>query len=259
MSDPGLTSVQLCGPLVIRLNGVDLAGSIRGAQGRIVFAYLLLNRTRQVTRGELAEVLWGPAPPAEHAVAIRALASKLRSALKPTGVAALPAGDTLRLHLTTDVRVDVEVAVQALHDAQSAVSRAQDVRAWIASHIALNVSSRVFLEGVDSSWVAERRAALQELRLRALEALSACALRLGGPELDTAERASRELIRLAPFRESGHAQLMRTLAMQGNLAEAVLAYDRVRVLLRDELGMAPAPELQALHTDLLAEHGEELS
>jgi SARP family transcriptional regulator, regulator of embCAB operon len=245
-----MSNVQLCGPLVIRLNGVDVARSIRGAQSRIVLAYLLLNRTRHVTRSELAEVLWGPAPPREYAVAIRALVSKLRAALKPTGADVQP-GDTLRLQVTRDPRVDVEAAVQALHDAQSAVAREEDVRAWIASHIALNVSSRTFLEGDEGSWVAERRAALQEVRLRALEALSACALRLGGTELDTAARASRELIRLAPFRETGHAQLMRTLAMQGNVAEAVLVYDSLRVHLREELGMSPAPELQALHADLL--------
>jgi DNA-binding SARP family transcriptional activator len=246
----GLRTVQLCGPLVVRLNGVDVVPSIRGGQSRVLFSYLLLNRARHVTRGELAEALWGPAPPAEHAVAIRALLSKLRRALEPAG-ASLPPGDTIRLQLAQEPRVDVEVAVQALHDAQSAVSREEDVRAWIAAHIALNVSSRVFLEGDHGSWVAERRASLEELRLRALEALAACALRLGGTELDTAERASRELVRLAPFRETGHAHLINALAKRGNLAEALLAYDTLRVLLRDELGIPPAPELQALHADLV--------
>jgi len=248
---PPRCRVQLCGPLVVRFNGRDLASSIRGGQGRIVFAYLVLNRTRQVTRGELAEVLWGPAPPSEPAVAIRALLSKLRATLQATDAATLPTGDMLRLQLPADTEVDVEIAVQALHDAQSAVSSDEDVRAWIAAHIALNVSSRVFLEGADGEWITERRAALHEIRLRALEALSACALRLGGPELDTAVRTSRELIRLAPFRESGHAQLMKALATQGNLAEAVLTYENLRVLLREELGMDPAPELRALHTELI--------
>ncbi len=247
--------IQLCGPLVARLNGSDVAASIRGTQGRTVFAYLVLNRTRQVSREELLDVLWGPAPPPEPAVAIRALVSKLRTALDATGVASLPSGDLLRIHLPADTHVDVERAVQALHDAQSAVSRDEDTRAWIAAHIALNVSSRTFLEGDHGSWIGARRAAIEELRLRALEALSRCALRLGGPELDTAIRCSRELIRLAPFRETGHAQLMRALAAQGNPAEAILVYDQLRHLLREELGMNPAPELQALHTELLSRPG----
>jgi DNA-binding SARP family transcriptional activator len=257
MPDAGSCNIQLCGPLVVRLDGTDVARSIRGTQGRVVLAHLVLNRTRGVSREELADAIWGPARPPEPAVAIRALISRLRSTLEATGLVALPTDDPLRLHLPSDARVDVENAIQALHDAQSAVSRGQDVRAWIAAHIALNVSSRTFLEGDDGSWIAERRAAIEEMRLRALEALSTCALRIGGTELDTAARTSRELIRLAPFRETGHAQLMRALVAQGNPAEAVLAYDRLRVLLREELGMSPAPELQALHGEILELQGSE--
>src|SRR5271157_696897 len=111
MASDVLNRVQLCGPLVVRLNGVEIADAVRGAQGRALLAYLLLNRTRQVTRGEVVDLLWGPAPPPEYVVAVRALASKLRKALERTGAAGLPPGDTLRLHLGPDVRPDVEVAV----------------------------------------------------------------------------------------------------------------------------------------------------
>ena len=45
---------------------------------------------------------------------------------------------------------------------------------------------------------------------------------------------------------------MEALAARGNVAEALLAYERVRTLLRDELGIAPGPELQRVHTRLLA-------
>jgi DNA-binding SARP family transcriptional activator len=44
---------------------------------------------------------------------------------------------------------------------------------------------------------------------------------------------------------------MEALAAQGNTAEALLAYERLRVLLREELGVAPCPEVQALHSRLL--------
>ena len=57
---------------------------------------------------------------------------------------------------------------------------------------------------------------------------------------------------LAPFRESGHALLMRAHAARGNHAEALQTFERVRVLLRDELGSSPSPDLRALHERVLA-------
>ena len=251
MPEPMPSRIQLCGPLVARIAGVDVTRDLPGAQGRVLFAYLVANRTRVVTRAQLAEVIWSGGAPSEPANALRALLSKLRRATAVEGREILPSGELLRLALPSDVWVDTEAATQALHDAQSAVAQGEDVRAWIASHIALNVSSRVFLEGHDGDWVSERRVALEEIRLRALEALSVCALRLGGPERDTAVRAAAELVRLAPYRESGHAHLMEALAAEGNAAEALLVFERLRVRLREDLGAVPGSEIQALHSRLL--------
>ena len=63
----------------------------------------------------------------------------------------------------------------------------------------------------------------------------------------------RALIDAAPFRESGHRHLMAALAARGNVAEALRAYDDLRVLLRDDLGAAPGAAIQALHERLLRE------
>ncbi len=251
------TRIQLCGPLVIRIAGVDVTRQLPGAQGRLLLAYLITYRARQVTRRELAELLWAEGPPAEAATALRALLSKLRRALEVGGCEPLPAGELLQVSLPKEAWVDTEAATQALHDAQAAVAQGEDVRAWIASHIALNVSSRVFLAGHDCDWVAERRLALEEIRLRALEALAACAVRLGGPELDTAVRAGGELVRLAPYRESGYVHLMEALAAQGNTAEALLAYERLRVTLREDLGAIPGIHIQSLHSRLLGTRAAE--
>jgi len=235
----------------VRIAGVDVTGRLPGAQGRLLFAYLVTHRARQVTRGELAEVLWAETPPAQPGTALRALLSKLRRALAVEGRQALSSGELLRVALPDACWVDTEAAAQALHDAQAAVAQEEDVRAWISSHIALNVSSRVFLAGCEGDWVEERRRALEETRLRALEALAECAVRLGGPELDTALRAGGELVRLAPYRESGHEHLMEALAAQGNAAEALLVYERLRVTLREDLGVVPGRAVQALHSRLL--------
>ena len=70
--------------------------------------------------------------------------------------------------------------------------------------------------------------------------------------LSQAEDCARQLIELAPYRETGHRILMEALEQRGNVAEALLAYDRLRVLLRDELGVA-SPTVQSVHRRLLGE------
>lgn len=249
--EPMPSRIQLCGPLLVRLAGTDVTDELPGAQGRLLLAYLVANRARLVTRAELAEALWAEMPPSQPANALRALLSKLRRALALGHSDALPAGELLQLTLPRDAWVDTEAATQALHDAQSAVAQGEDVRAWIASHIALNVTSRVFLLGHDGDWVGEQRAALGEIRQGALEALAECALRLGGPERDTAVRAGAELVELAPYRESGYGHLMEALAAQGNPAEALLVFEQLRRRLRDDLGAVPGQQIQALHARLL--------
>jgi DNA-binding SARP family transcriptional activator len=74
---------------------------------------------------------------------------------------------------------------------------------------------------------------------------------LGGAEIATAERAARRLIDLSPYRETGYEELMQALERQGNIAEALRVYERLRGLLREELGIVPSPAVQRVHQRLL--------
>jgi DNA-binding SARP family transcriptional activator len=240
--------VQLCGRLVVRSEGAELAGQLPGAQGRIAFAWLVYNRHRAAPREELATAIWGEERPAASAPAMRALLSKLRSVI---GRDSLPADGPLRLTLDDDVNVDVEVAARAIHDAESGIARQQWERAWIASQIAMNITRRGFLTGHDGAWVEERRRELVAVYTRALATLSAAALELGETELLTAERAARELVAAEPLSEGATALLMRALDARGERPAALLVYDELRLRLREALGVAPGPQLLALHSDLV--------
>ena len=92
---------------------------------------------------------------------------------------------------------------------------------------------------------------MDEVRLRGLECFAAASLGLGGPALAQAEERARMLTELAPYRETGHRLLMEALARRGNVAEALRAYEKLRVLLREELGIAPSPAMQSVHQQLL--------
>jgi pentatricopeptide repeat protein len=125
------------------------------------------------------------------------------------------------------------------------------VQAWGPAGIAYHVATRPFLTGLEAAWIDQWRRRLEEVRLRGLECFAAAGLGLGGPALAQAEERARMLTELAPYRESGHRILMEALARRGNVAEALRAYERLRVLLREELGIAPSPTVQAVHRRLL--------
>ncbi len=248
MDPSASTRIQVCGKLVVVLDGRRIEHALPSRQGRLLFAHLVVHRRRAASRSQLVDALWPGGAPAAADRALSALLSKLRSAL---GGDVLVGRDKPQLVLPPDAYVDIEAAGDRLHEAESAVALGDWHRAWAPARAALHTSTRGFLEGEDAPWISEVRHELDDIRLRALECVAAVALGLGGAELAAAERSARSLTEAAPFRESGYLYLMRALAAQGNIAEALRAHDRLRCLLRDELGIAPSPAVQELHGELL--------
>ena len=236
------TRIQLCGRLVVRLEGTRVEDALPGRQGRLAFAYLATNRRRTVTRAELADALWDDQGESDR---LSPLVSKLRQVVPLEG-----RGD-VRLALPEGAWVDVEAAAEGLHRAESAAARGDFASAWGPARVAQHVTSRPFLAGEDAPWIEAERRRLEEILVRSLELVGRACVAIGGGELDTAERAARTLIERAPYRESGHRLLMETLEARGNTAEALLVYEALRRRLRDELGAAPSSVTQAVHRRLL--------
>jgi DNA-binding SARP family transcriptional activator len=161
----------------------------------------------------------------------------------------------VRLVLSAESWIDFEAAEEAIHRAEAAVAQERWAAAWGPSLVALFVARRGLLQGDDLPWIEPHRRRLDDIHLQALECYTAAALGLKGSELHVGERTARELIARAPYRESGYRLLMEVLAARGNMAEALRAYEALRVLLRDELGATPSPPVQAVHLRLLKATG----
>jgi DNA-binding SARP family transcriptional activator/tetratricopeptide (TPR) repeat protein len=237
---PPQVIIELCGRLAVTVDGRRCEGELPGRQGRLALAFLALS-SHAVTRERLIAALWGEDAPASQSQALNVVLSKLRRALGPDVL--VNAGERA-VQITPGAEIDLDAAQPALDAAFAARDRA-DWRAVVdaAGRIAA-LADADLLPGYEAPWLEDPRRRLEELGLQARELRGDAGLALGGAELAAAERAAQELVERAPFRESGHLLLMRVREAQGNLAEALRVHERLRTLLRDELGVAPGPQVQ---------------
>jgi DNA-binding SARP family transcriptional activator len=104
------------------------------------------------------------------------------------------------------------------------------------------------LPGWYEDWVLLERERLRQLRMYAMEALADTLARVG--RFGEAVQAAHAAIAVEPLRESAHRTLVRIHRVEGNLVEAVRAYESFRELLAAELGSVPSPRMAALVADL---------
>jgi DNA-binding SARP family transcriptional activator len=219
-----------------------------GPQGRIALVYLVAERQRAVPQSELAELLWPDALPPSWPVALSAVISKLRNKLSLVGLdrdRVIPnAFRCYQFRPPPDTWIDLEVAADAVHQAEGSVLANQPMAAYGPSLIATTIARRPFLVGEDAPWVARRRDWLLAILVRALDCRVE-ALASNG-ELALAVDQARVAIQLEPYRESGYRRLMKVLVMQGDRGEAMKVYQECRRRLSADLGATPSAETESL-------------
>lgn len=204
-------------------------------------------------RDQLADVLWGDAPPATWDKALSVLVSKLRGVLAESGVdgasALTAAFGCYRLDLPEGTWVDVLAAESATKEAEVFLETDELESATAAAALAESVTRSPFLPGDDGPWVEEKRGELVAVRARALSALAEASLRAG--KAAEAVRWAGLAVEAEPFRESGYRRLMEAHVAAGNRGEALRVYERCRRLLAEELGAYPSPETESIYRSLL--------
>ena len=247
--------VSLAGRVSIGTDGVLIEEErFPGRQGRLVFAYLVSEQGRPVLRDELAEALWGGAPPATWEKALAVIASKLRALLGECGLEGAKvltsAFGCYRLELPDGSWIDLLAAAQGADQAEAELAADHPERAKAEATKAVGVARLPLLSGEDGVWVEGKRRELADVLDRALDCLAEACLRSG--DLSEAAKWAQDAIALQPFRESGYRRLMRAHAAAGNRAEALQTYERCRRLLAEELGAYPSPETESIYRELLS-------
>ncbi|MCV2489189.1 bacterial transcriptional activator domain-containing protein [Geodermatophilus sp. YIM 151500] len=201
----------------------------RGVQRLVAFLCLFDRPTRTAVAGQL----WPEAPEGQAHASLRSALWRLRKAAP--GLVDGP-GDALAL--AADVRVDVRElhgwAERAL-DPQARVDRVSLPPPALRGDL---------LPGWYDDWVLLERERVRQHRMHALEAVAA---RLAAADHHgMAVQAAHLAVQAEPLRESAHRTLVRVHLAEGNVVEAVRAFQLFRQMLHDELGVAPTEQMTRL-------------
>jgi DNA-binding SARP family transcriptional activator len=240
--------IGLCGALRVELGGEQIEDELSGRQGREVFAYLVLNRGRAVSRDALVALLWPERPPRAPEAALNTILARLRRVL---GHSTLAGRAQLTLDLGATSWIDVQAAEDAARRAEVLIAEGNSAEALDLARSAFELVAAPLLPDIQHAWIDQWRSEVDDICIRLLAAVARGGLELGGTDLVEAERAARRLIDREPFRESGYALLMEVHAARGDVAEALLVYERLRRLLREELGIPPSARVASLHERLV--------
>ncbi|MFG1908218.1 BTAD domain-containing putative transcriptional regulator [Kribbella sp. NPDC048928] len=227
--------VRLFGPVQVTVGGTPVA--LNGTRLRTLVAVLAVSAGESVSIETLADRVWGENLPEQIRQSLHAMVFRLRKAIGADVLETV--GTSYRLTVPA-AGIDVLRFENGLRDAEDANAITAALSAW---------TERPFV-GTDSDWLTGTvLPGLEELRLGAIERSAD----LLGPRPSTELIAElRRLTADHPLRESLWIRLLRALVHTGRSAEALGLYDVIRSRLADELGIGPGPELQSLHTDLLA-------
>ncbi|WP_394613852.1 BTAD domain-containing putative transcriptional regulator [Lentzea sp. JNUCC 0626] len=225
---------RLLGPLEVVLDGEPVA--VPAGRGRVLLATLLLRANRFVSVDELVERIWDGEPPdldRAHKT-LQMVVTRLRQALGAANCLHTERGGYL---------ARIEPDQLDLGRFRRLVEREE-----FAAALAL-------WRGPVLADVASESLHRDEVPLLVEELLAAVEKRI---EADLAAGRSVELVpelqeltREHPLRDRFWHQLMLALYRSGRQAGALAAYRQVSEMLADELGIDPAPELSALHDQIL--------
>ncbi len=250
----GVLRVFVCGRLALACDeGFVPESALPGRQGRRFWAYLILNRQRPVARAELAEAIWGDSAPDAWDNALSALASKVRTALRPVSalapaLAIAHSAGRYEVALPAGAVVDIERAKEALHEAERFKALEDFNGVWAEARIAMEVARRGFLPGEDEPWIEAERRSLVDVHLRAAE-LTVRA-ELGRGQVQSAVTEARNLVRTDPLRESAYRLLMRALAATANNAEVASVMKECRAAM-GRAGVSASAETERLFAELV--------
>jgi DNA-binding SARP family transcriptional activator len=207
-----------------------------------LFRLLLVTPDRAMTRDLIIEALWPDKTVGQALPLLHRATSTLRRVLEPDLPDKFPSRylevdeGRVTLHVPLDSRLDFEQFEQQVKDQQ-----------WLAA-LAL-YGGELFPLDRYADWAAAPRERLAQLYGQTLVAQAQ--LDLDAAQFDRAVELARQLIAIEPWHEQAVLIAMRASLAKNDRPGAARLYRTLEQTLRDDLGLAPMPELCALYQTLL--------
>jgi DNA-binding SARP family transcriptional activator len=240
---------RVLGPLQVLDDGRPVP--LGGGKQRATLAILLLHRNEVASRDQLIDGIWGASPPPTAVPTLKTYISRLRRVLPEDGRGARlttqPPGYRLRVEPS---ELDLERFETLLGQSRSALASGEVRTARESLGKALSLFRGTPLQDLTYAPFAPAEIGrLEAARLSALEQRLDADLATGRHAEVVDELES--LVARHPFREVLWGQLMLALYQSGRQGEALIAFDRARRTLAEELGVDPGQSLQRLQQRIL--------
>jgi DNA-binding SARP family transcriptional activator len=248
---------RLLGPFQVAATGRVI--EIGSTKQRAVLAVLAVRLNRPVPSETLIEEIWGGHPPASVQSTLQSLVYRLRRALADAGAEA--AGVGLRRRGSTYVLEADELQLDARRFERLLARGRELLAAGAADGAARALSDALDLwrgppldDLGDLETIRLEATRLEEARLAAVEALADAELARDRPSAAVALLEPH--VARYPLREGAWGQLMLALYRLGRQADALRAYQELRRVLGEELGIEPNPSLRELEQRILRQSPE---
>ncbi|MFI0817976.1 BTAD domain-containing putative transcriptional regulator [Streptomyces sp. NPDC021098] len=238
------------GPLTVTVEGRQL--TVPASRQRILLAALLLNANRVVSIDRLSYFLWDGVPPSSASATLRTYAMRLRQVLGPEVGRRIVTRSPGYLLELDESESDLGQCAAHRRAAETAIAAGDLSTAADELTRALSLWRDEPLLDIPSATLCEVEVRhLQELRKQTVAKRIDIELELGRHN-----KMLPELWRLVlqnPLDEPMAARLMLALSRSGQQCEALEVFQRTRVLLIDQLGTEPGPELRQMQQRVLTD------
>lgn len=237
--------VRLLGPVEVWAG--DRRAPLGGVRPLAVLSALVVHLGEVLSTERLVDCVWDERAPATAGALVATHVSAVRRALAQvtpdTVIRTRPPGYVADLDAS---QIDARRFENLLASGRASVAagRREEAADLLGEALALWRGQEA-LEGLSQSFARIEASRLAELRIVAQEESFGLQLDLGRADRTIAPLLAH--VAAHPLRERPRGQLMTALVRTGRVSDALRTYREGRTVLREELGIDPGPELQALH------------